>query len=71
MKDEHQSKLFMLVAVDNARFRGQVVPGDQLELNVTLQRSMRGIMKYKGEARVEGKIVAEAELMCSAQERVK
>lgn len=70
-KDEHSSKLYMLVAVDNARFRGQVVPGDQLELNVTLLRSMRGIMKFKGEALVEGKVVAEAELMCSAQEREK
>ena len=71
VKDDNSSKLYMLVAVDNARFRGQVVPGDQLALNVTLQRSMRGIMKFKGEALVDGKIVAEAELMCSAQEREK
>ena len=71
MDDDPDSKLYMLVAVDKARFRGQVIPGDQVTLNVELKRNMRGIRMFKGEARVDGKMVAEAELMCSVQDRVK
>lgn len=69
MQSEHQNKLYMLVGIDKARFRGQVVPGDQLILTVKLKRTMRGIWMYQGEARVDGEIVAEADLMCSAQDR--
>ena len=70
MEDGEQEKLYMLVGIDKARFRGQVVPGDQLILNVTLNRTMRGIWMYQGVATVDDKVVAEAELMCSAQDRV-
>ena len=63
------SSLYMLVGIDKARFRGQVVPGDQLQLHITLKRNMRGIGMFACEARVDGDIVAEAEMMCSAQDR--
>ncbi len=69
MGDGHESKLYMLVGIDKSRFRGQVVPGDQLRLNITLKRSMRGIGIFECEALVDGEVVAEAEMMCSAQER--
>lgn len=69
MGDGHESKLYMLVGIDKSRFRGQVVPGDQLRLNIALKRSMRGIGIYECEALVDGEVVAEAEMMCSAQER--
>jgi 3-hydroxyacyl-[acyl-carrier-protein] dehydratase len=69
MGEAHKSKLYMLVGIDKSRFRGQVVPGDQLILNISLKRNMRGIGMYKCEARVEGEVVAEAEMMCSAQDR--
>ena len=69
MNDGHESKLYMLVGIDKARFRGQVIPGDQLLLNVRLKRNMRGIGIFECQASVDGKIVAEAEMMCSAQER--
>lgn len=69
MGDAHKSKLYMLVGIDKARFRGQVFPGDQLVLNITLKRNMRGIGMYQCEARVNGNVVAEAEMMCSAQDR--
>jgi len=69
MGDAHKSKLYMLVGIDKARFRGQVVPGDQLVLNVSLRRNMRGIGMYQCEARINGDVVAEAEMMCSAQDR--
>ena len=69
MNDGHESKLYMLVGIDKVRFRGQVVPGDQLILNVLLKRSMRGIDMFECKALVDGTVVAEAELMCSAQDR--
>ena len=69
MNDGHESKLYMLVGIDKVRFRGQVVPGDQLILNVQLIRTMRGIGIFECKALVDGAVVAEAELMCSAQDR--
>ncbi len=69
MGEAYKSKLYVLVGIDKSRFRGQVVPGDQLVLNISLKRNMRGIGMYKCEALVEGEVVAEAEMMCSAQDR--
>ncbi len=69
MQADHNQKLYVLVGIDNARFRGQVLPGDQLHLQVSLKRNMRGILMFQGKALVDGKVVAEAELMCSAQDR--
>ena len=69
MGDDHKTKLYMLVGIDKSRFRGQVAPGDQLRLDITLKRSMRGIGMYQCQALVDGEVVAEAEMMCSAQER--
>jgi len=69
MNDGHESKLYVLVGIDKVRFRGQVVPGDQLILNVQLKRNMRGIGMFECEALVDGTVVAEADLMCSAQDR--
>ena len=69
MGDAHRSKLYMLVGIDKARFRGQVLPGDQLQLDISLRRTVRGIGMYNCSAKVDGEIVAEAEMMCSAQDR--
>jgi 3-hydroxyacyl-[acyl-carrier-protein] dehydratase len=69
MESDHNKKLYVLVGIDKARFRGQVLPGDQLHLQVALKRNMRGILMFEGKALVDGKVVAEAELMCSAQDR--
>ncbi len=69
MPEEERNKLYMLVGIDKARFRGQVVPGDQLTLEVELKRTMRGIWMYHTCASVDGNVVVEAEQMCSAQER--
>ncbi len=69
MQADHNQKLYVLVGIDKARFRGQVLPGDQLHLQVSLKRNMRGILMFQGKALVDGKVVAEAELMCSAQDR--
>lgn len=60
-----QSKLFYLVKVDNVRFNKQVVPGDVLELHVVVKRMIRNMAVYYGEAKVDGEVVACAEVLCA------
>lgn len=55
--------LFMLTGVDKVRFRRRVIPGDQLKMEVTLLKSRRPLWKMRGEARVDGELAAEAELL--------
>ena len=61
----HDGKLFYLVKVDNARFSRMVVPGDQLDSEVVLKRTIRNMALYACVARVEGKEVASAEILCA------
>lgn len=58
-------KLFYLVKVDNARFNRMVVPGDQLDLNVRVKRVIRNMALYECVARVAGKDVASADILCA------
>ncbi|PIV71634.1 MAG: 3-hydroxyacyl-[acyl-carrier-protein] dehydratase FabZ, partial [Rhodocyclales bacterium CG17_big_fil_post_rev_8_21_14_2_50_68_7] len=44
--------VFYFVGIDNARFKKPVMPGDQLHLHVSIARQVRGIWKYRAEARV-------------------
>lgn len=60
-----EGKLFYLVKVDNARFNRMVVPGDQLDIEVVLKRNIRNMALYEGCARVDGKVVASAEILCA------
>src|SRR5574343_703619 len=62
------NSVFYFVGIDEARFKKPVMPGDQLHLHVVIERQMRGIWKYKAEARVDGQIVAEAKLMCAKRD---
>jgi 3-hydroxyacyl-[acyl-carrier-protein] dehydratase len=62
-----EESVYYFVGIDKARFKKPVTPGDALRLEVTLQRHMRGIWKFWGEARVEGNLVSEAELMCTVR----
>ena len=58
-------KLFYLVKVDGAKFSRMVVPGDRLELEVTLTRTIRNMALYSGVARVDGEQAACAEILCA------
>lgn len=68
MGEEPQTDtLYLLVAVDKARFKQAVVPGDQLVMKVELIKR-KGIMwVFSAEARVDGKLAVSAELMCAAK----
>ena len=58
-------KLFYLVKIDNAKFTKMVVPGDRLELEVEIRRTIRNMAMYAGVARVDGHPVASAEILCA------
>lgn len=67
MKGNNGSPLFYLVKIDNARFSAPVVPGDQLRLEVSVKRVMRGMGLFAARTLVDGKEVASCELMCAAR----
>ncbi|MGE5638669.1 MAG: 3-hydroxyacyl-ACP dehydratase FabZ [Clostridia bacterium] len=60
-----EASVYYYVGIDNARFKKPVVPGDVLEVEVSIDRFMRGIGKFTCAARVEGAVVAEANILCA------
>lgn len=60
-----EGELYYFAAIDNARFKRPVVPGDQLVLEVEFLTEKRGITKFTGRAYVDGKLACEADLMCA------
>ena len=63
------ASVYYYVGIDNARFKKPVVPGDVLELDVSIDRFMRGIGKFTCTARVAGATVAEANILCAMKPR--
>ena len=59
--------VYYFAGIDGARFKKPVSPGDQLNLHVEIIASKRGIWKFKAEARVDGQLATEAELMCTVR----
>lgn len=57
---ESEGKLVYFMTVDEARFRKPVMPGDTLHIHVTKERNRRNVWKFRGEAKVNGVLVAEA-----------
>ncbi|UCF64887.1 MAG: 3-hydroxyacyl-ACP dehydratase FabZ [bacterium] len=60
--------LYFLVGMDKVRFKRPVEPGDQLVLQARLLRTRRGIWVFDCDARVDGKVVASAEIMCTERD---
>lgn len=58
-------RLFYLVKIDNAKFSKMVVPGDRLDLEVSIKRVIRNVAIYTGVASVNGEQVACAEVVCA------
>lgn len=57
---ESEGKLVYFMSIDDARFRKPVVPGDTLHIHVRKDRSRGSVWKFQAEAKVEGRVVAEA-----------
>jgi 3-hydroxyacyl-[acyl-carrier-protein] dehydratase len=60
-----EKTVYYFAGIDGARFKRPVEPGDQLVMDVALDRMKAGIFKFKGVARVGDDIACEAELMCT------
>ena len=58
---------FYFAGIDGARFRRPVEPGDQLILDVTLDRMKSGVFKFTARATVDGELAVEAQLMCTVR----
>ena len=68
-KSTYENKLVFLMSVEKARFRNPVVPDCKLELNIEAVRSHGRVWKYKGEAIVEGKKMADAQWSATIVDR--
>jgi len=62
-----EEAIYYLVGVDKARFKRPVVPGDQLVFEVEVLKHKREIWVFAAEAKVDGGMVASAEIMCTAR----
>ena len=58
-------EIYFFAGIDNARFKRQVIPGDQLEFKIELLQSKRGIGKFQAQAFVASELAVEAEIMCA------
>ncbi|HEX4546468.1 MAG TPA: 3-hydroxyacyl-ACP dehydratase FabZ [Candidatus Acidoferrum sp.] len=66
---DREKKLLYFVAVDGARFRRPVVPGDQLKVEMKVLSWRGDFCKLEGRATVNGQLAAEATLMCKMVDR--
>jgi 3-hydroxyacyl-[acyl-carrier-protein] dehydratase len=57
--------VYYFAGIDGARFKRPVEPGDQLRMEVTLDRMKAGIAKFTARALVDGELATEAQLMCT------
>ena len=70
-KSTYENKLVFLMSIEKARFRNPVIPDCMLELNIEAIRSHGRVWKYKGEAFVEGKKMADAQWAATIVDREK
>ncbi len=68
-KSTYENKLVFLMTIEKARFRNPVIPDCKLELNIEAIRSHGRVWKYKGEAFVEGKKMADAQWAATIVDR--
>ena len=66
---DREKKLVLLVAVENARFRRPVVPGDTLRMEMRVIKRKASVAKFAGTATVDGQLVAEVEVMCKLADK--
>ena len=64
-KTPDDGSIYLYAGADKVRFKRQVVPGDQLVIEAKFVSEKRGIWKFDCVAKVDGKIAAEASIMCA------
>lgn len=63
-----EKTLYLLVGIDKARFKRQVIPGDQLNFEVTVLKEKRGIWVFQATAHVDGVLACSAEVLIAKNE---
>lgn len=63
LPEEKYGRAVFFLGIDNVRFRKPVTPGDQLRLELEITKHRQAIWGFRGKAMVDGKVVAEAELL--------
>jgi len=66
--ETYENSLFYFAGIDGARFKRPVEPGDQLVLDVTLDRMKAGVFKFKARASVDGELAVEADFICTVRD---
>ena len=66
-----EEKLILFASIDQCKFRRQVIPGDQLRLEVEFLVKKKMVAKMAGKAYVDGKLVAEGVMMCQIVDKPK
>jgi 3-hydroxyacyl-[acyl-carrier-protein] dehydratase len=66
---DEETNLLYFLGIDTAKFRRPVVPGDRLDLEVTIIQHRTNVWKLRGEASVEGALCAQGELLASVVDR--
>src|SRR5216684_4113992 len=66
---DRENKRVLLVSIASAKFRKQVIPGDQLRIEMTVVRRKLTVAVMEGRATVNGVLVAEAEVMCKLADK--
>lgn len=64
------SSVYYYAGIDKARFKKPVLPGDQMEIEVTIERSLRSVWKLDCQAKVDGALVCEANIMCTVRTEI-
>lgn len=67
-KQSDSKSVYYFAGIDDARFKRPVIPGDQLLLEVKVERLLRGVWKFSSQARVGDALAAEARLLCTVRE---
>lgn len=64
-KTPEQGSVYLFAGADNVRFKRQVIPGDRLQLEVSIVSEKRGIWKFDCKASVDGELAAKATILCA------
>lgn len=68
-KPDRHTKLIYFTGIDKCRFRRPVVPGDQIRYELTVLRLRSQVCRMRGEARVDGQLAAEAEILSAMADK--
>lgn len=66
-----RNTIYYFAGVDNVRFKKPVMPGDRLDMEARYMTDKRGVWRFSCEAKVDGVLVCQAEVMCAERERQK